>query len=131
MLLNLAYILRLEWNSCVKYIESNSNPLAIVDLNESTDDADYVTNSQIDAIELTYIRCHQYLANKLNNELLQIAASNADSDCDRHVEQFLNGKIDVQTFLNNYTHSKKVSAERKAKEERLGHQLSALERAGI
>ncbi|XP_036336127.1 uncharacterized protein LOC118746379 [Rhagoletis pomonella] len=131
MLLNLAYILRLERNSCVKYIESNSNPLAIVDLNESTDDADYVTNSQIAAIELTYIRCHQYLANKLNNELLQIAASNADSDCDRHVEQFLNGKIDVQTFLNNYTHSKKVSAERKAKEERLGHQLSALERAGI
>ncbi|XP_017489362.1 PREDICTED: gamma-tubulin complex component 5 [Rhagoletis zephyria] len=68
-LLNLAYILRLEWNSCVKYIESNSNPLAIVDLNDSTDEADYVTNSQIDAIELTYIRCHQYLANKLNNEV--------------------------------------------------------------
>ncbi|XP_017024148.1 vacuolar protein sorting-associated protein 37C isoform X1 [Drosophila kikkawai] len=64
-------------------------------------------------------------------ELLQIAASNADADCDRHVENFLNGKIDVQTFLNTYQSSKKISAERKAKEERLGTQLSALERAGI
>lgn len=64
-------------------------------------------------------------------ELLQIAASNADTECERHVEQFLNGKIDVQTFLQNYTHSKKLSSERKAKEERLGQQLMALERAGI
>lgn len=64
-------------------------------------------------------------------ELLQIAASNADADCDRHVEHFLNGKIDVQTFLNTYQSSKKISAERKAKEERLGTQLTALERAGI
>ncbi|TMW47906.1 hypothetical protein DOY81_007012 [Sarcophaga bullata] len=64
-------------------------------------------------------------------ELLQIAASNADTECERHVEQFLNGKIDVQTFLQNYTHSKKLSSERKAKEERLGQQLTALERAGI
>lgn len=64
-------------------------------------------------------------------ELLQIAASNADGDCDRHVEHFLNGKIDVQTFLNTYQSSKKISAERKAKEERLGSQLTALERAGI
>jgi len=47
------------------------------------------------------------------------------------VEHFLNGKIDVQTFLNTYQSSKKISAERKAKEERLGTQLSALERAGI
>ncbi|XP_075155664.1 vacuolar protein sorting 37A [Haematobia irritans] len=62
-------------------------------------------------------------------ELLQIAASNADTECEKHVEQFLNGKIDVQTFLQNYTHSKKLSSERKAKEERLGHQLLELERA--
>lgn len=61
-------------------------------------------------------------------ELLQIAASNADTDCEKHVEQFLNGKIDVQTFLQNYTYSKKLSSERKAKEERLGQQLSQLER---
>ncbi|KAM7350540.1 vacuolar protein sorting 37A [Cochliomyia hominivorax] len=64
-------------------------------------------------------------------ELLQIAASNADTECERHVEQFLNGKIDVQTFLKSYTHCKKLSSERKAKEERLGQQLTALERAGI
>jgi len=48
----------------------------------------------------------------------------------KHVELFLSGKIDVQTFLNSYTDSKKISAMRKAKEERLSHQLNALERAG-
>lgn len=68
-LLNLTFILRLEWNSCVKFIEMNSNPLAVVDFNESNEETDYVAHSQIDAIELTYIRCHQYLANKLNNEV--------------------------------------------------------------
>ncbi|XP_036339530.1 vacuolar protein sorting-associated protein 37A-like [Rhagoletis pomonella] len=84
-----------------------------------------------DQLNKKYLKKSEEYAPQHIRELLQIAASNADSDCDRHVEQFLNGKIDVQTFLNNYTHSKKVSAERKAKEERLGHQLSALERAGI
>lgn len=62
-------------------------------------------------------------------ELLQIAVSSADSECEQHVENFLNGRIDVQTFLDEYTKTKKLSALRKAKEERLSHQLNALERA--
>lgn len=37
--------------------------------------------------------------------------------------------MDVQTFLNFYTKSKKLSAMRKAKEERLAHQLNELEKA--
>lgn len=71
-------ILRLEWNSCVTYLE-NDGPLAISLTDDDTDDTDssnyaypdtaYISNSQIDAIEMTYIRCHQYLANKLNNEV--------------------------------------------------------------
>ncbi|XP_065364468.1 gamma-tubulin complex component 5 [Calliphora vicina] len=69
-LLSLVSILRGEWLSCVKYIESNS-PLAI-DLDDTSDeyaDTDFVTNSQIDAMEFTYICCHQYLANILNDQV--------------------------------------------------------------
>lgn len=62
-------------------------------------------------------------------ELLQIAVSTADGICETHVEQFLNRTIDVQTFLDRYLQAKKLSALRKAKEERLTHQLNALERA--
>lgn len=62
-------------------------------------------------------------------ELLQIAASNADSVCDTYVQQFLNGAIDVQQFLDQYREAKQISAMRKAKEERLTHQLNELERA--
>ncbi|XP_026838980.1 vacuolar protein sorting-associated protein 37C isoform X2 [Drosophila erecta] len=84
-----------------------------------------------DQLNKKYLKKSEEYAPQHIRELLQIAASNADADCDRHVEHFLNGKIDVQTFLNTYQSSKKISAERKAKEERLGNQLSALERAGI
>lgn len=69
-LLSLVSILKGEWLSCVKYIESN-NPLAI-DLDDSSDDyadSDFVANSQIDAMEYTYICCHQYLANILNDQV--------------------------------------------------------------
>ncbi|KAG4077163.1 hypothetical protein HA402_016150 [Bradysia odoriphaga] len=61
-------------------------------------------------------------------ELLEIAISSADSKCEQHVENFLNGRVDVQT-LDDYTKSKRLSALRKAKEERLTHQLNALEKA--
>lgn len=68
-LLNLTYILRLEWNSCVNYIEIKRNPWAAVDMNESSEEIDYIAHTQIDAIEVTYIRCHQYMAKELNNEV--------------------------------------------------------------
>lgn len=78
-----------------------------------------------------YMKKSQEFAPQHIRELLQIAVSNSDSDCEKHVESFLSGKIDVQTFLNQYTESKKISAMRKAKEERLAHQLNALERAAL
>uniref|UniRef100_A0A1I8MJY9 Gamma-tubulin complex component n=1 Tax=Musca domestica TaxID=7370 RepID=A0A1I8MJY9_MUSDO len=69
-LLSLVSILRAEWMACVKFIESNS-PLAISLDDSSSEDADtdFVTNSQIDAMEYTYICCHQYLANILNDQV--------------------------------------------------------------
>lgn len=62
-------------------------------------------------------------------ELLQIATSTADSECESYVDDFLAGKMDVQKFLTLYMDTKKLSAIRKAKEERLSDQLQALERA--
>ena len=62
-------------------------------------------------------------------ELLQIAVSAADSKCENYVEEFLNGTIDVQIFVDRYMKAKILSTLRKAKEERLTHQLNALERA--
>uniref|UniRef100_A0A1A9WVA5 Gamma-tubulin complex component n=1 Tax=Glossina brevipalpis TaxID=37001 RepID=A0A1A9WVA5_9MUSC len=71
-LLNLTCILNLEWLHCTGYIESKY-PLSIDHHDSSYDESsihdDYIENNQMDAIELTYIRCHQYLANKLNNEV--------------------------------------------------------------
>lgn len=64
-------------------------------------------------------------------ELLQIAASNSDTDCENCVEKFLGKEIDIQTFLNQYMEAKKLSAMRKAKEEQLNKQLTALERAAF
>lgn len=64
-------------------------------------------------------------------EMLQIEASNADGVCDMHVDGLLNGKVDVQAFLDNYLQAKKLSAMRKAKEERLTHQLRELEKATL
>lgn len=62
-------------------------------------------------------------------ELLQIASSTADQECEHQVDDFLNRKVDTQTFILRYMETKKLSAMRKAKEERLSHQLSALGRA--
>lgn len=55
--------------------------------------------------------------------------STADFDSDKHVQDFLNGKLDTLTFLDRFLKTKTLSAMRKAKMERLTHQLNALERA--
>ncbi|XP_055909744.1 gamma-tubulin complex component 5 [Eupeodes corollae] len=69
-LLNLVYIIRMEWNSCLKEIDSK-NMLSVGSLSDDEPESstNYVAISQIDAIEVTYIRCHQFLANTLNNEV--------------------------------------------------------------
>ncbi|BFG02320.1 vacuolar protein sorting-associated protein 37C [Drosophila madeirensis] len=114
--------------------ENESKGSHLVELKRRLSD-DYTAlktlGEKCDQLNKKYLKKSEEYAPQHIRELLQIAASNADADCDRHVEHFLNGKIDVQTFLNTYQSSKKISSERKAKEERLGTQLSALERAGI
>lgn len=82
-----------------------------------------------ESLSARYQRKSDEFAPQHIKELLQIAASNADSACDTFVQQFLSGSIDVQNFLDQYKDAKRVSALRKAKEERLAHQLNELERA--
>lgn len=82
-----------------------------------------------DQLSLAYKKKSEEFTPQHIRELLQIAVSTADSTCESHVESFLKGTIDVQTFLLSYMEAKKLSATRKAKEERLSVQLNALERA--
>lgn len=83
---------------------------------------------QYDALSQRYQKKSEEFAPQHIKELLQIAASTADSICDTQVDQFLRGEIDVQNFLDHYKEAKQLSAMRKAKEERLSHQLTELER---
>lgn len=82
-----------------------------------------------ESLNMRYQKKSEEFAPQHIKELLQIATSNADSVCDTFVEQFLSGSMDVQQFLDQYRESKRTSAMRKAKEERLTHQLNELERA--
>lgn len=114
--------------------ENESKEVHLVELKRKlSDDVTTLKNlgEKCDQLNKKYLRKSEEYEPQHIRELLQIAASDADIDCERHVELFLNGKIDVQTFLQSYTHSKKMSSERKVKEERLTQQLEALERAGL
>lgn len=114
--------------------ENESKEVHLVELKRKlSDDVTTLKNlgEKCDLLNKKYLRKSEVYEPQHIKELLQIAASDADTDCERHVELFLNGKIDVQTFLQSYTHSKKMSSERKVKEERLAQQLEALERAGL
>ncbi|XP_053681051.1 vacuolar protein sorting-associated protein 37A [Anopheles nili] len=64
-------------------------------------------------------------------ELLQIAVSTADGKSDDEAQRFLGGESDLGTFLQNFIESRKLYTMRKAKEERLVQQLTALERAAF
>lgn len=88
-----------------------------------------VLSTSYESLSARYQRKSDEFAPQHIKELLQIAASNADGICDTHVEQFLSGKMDVQQFIDQYREAKRISAMRKAKEERLSHQLNEFERA--
>ncbi|XP_058452113.1 vacuolar protein sorting-associated protein 37A [Malaya genurostris] len=64
-------------------------------------------------------------------ELLQIAVSTADATSDEEAQKFLAGDTDVATFLHDFLERRKSFTMRKAKEEKLTQQLTALERAAF
>lgn len=56
-------------------------------------------------------------------QLLEIAVSNAENECDEIVEEFLHGNRNTNEFLEEFMKIKKLKAIRKFKEERLNYQL--------
>lgn len=62
-------------------------------------------------------------------QLLQIAGSAAETECEAHVDEFLRKRIDAGAFLERYIPARVMGTMRKAKEDRLTQQLNALERA--
>ncbi|KAG5672789.1 hypothetical protein PVAND_002883 [Polypedilum vanderplanki] len=75
-------------------------------------------------------KCKDYLPENIR-QLLEIAVSNAESQCEEYVNAFLtnqstNGNQSMNEFLENFMKIKKLIAIRKFKEERLNFQLNQL-----
>uniref|UniRef100_A0A182K6K1 VPS37 C-terminal domain-containing protein n=1 Tax=Anopheles christyi TaxID=43041 RepID=A0A182K6K1_9DIPT len=86
---------------------------------------------QWDTLNQRYQRKAEDFSPQHIKELLQIAVSMADGKSDDEAQRFLAGQSDVGTFLQNFIESRKLYTMRKAKEERLVQQLTALERAAF
>ncbi|XP_022216639.2 uncharacterized protein LOC111070426 [Drosophila obscura] len=72
-LFHLIFVLDMEWTSCSSYL-ADSHPLALDVSSDANDDDEgiakglqYLALNQVTEIEMTYIRCHQTLAEILNN----------------------------------------------------------------
>ncbi|XP_018912261.2 vacuolar protein sorting-associated protein 37A [Bemisia tabaci] len=78
---------------------------------------------------------YQTLASKYSpqniKENLKLEALKSDEESEKIADNFLNGKLDVESFLSEYLEQRAISHKRKAKEERLGFQLRELEKAGF
>ncbi|KAL7023254.1 hypothetical protein ACKWTF_012538 [Chironomus riparius] len=70
-------------------------------------------------------KSQEYLPENIR-QLLEIAVSNAEYQCEESVDAFLNGKQSSSQFLENFMEIKKLIAIRKFKEERLNFQLNQL-----
>ncbi|KXJ69549.1 hypothetical protein RP20_CCG026648 [Aedes albopictus] len=84
-----------------------------------------------EALNIKYMKKAEDFSPQHIKELLQIAASAADARSDEEAQKFLAGDSDVGTFLSTFIESKKSYTMRKAKEDRLTQQLTALERAAF
>lgn len=70
-------------------------------------------------------KSQEYLPENIR-QLLEIAVSNAEYQCEEYVDGFLNQKMTSSQFLENFMETKKLIALRKFKEERLNFQLNQL-----
>ncbi|KAM3955663.1 vacuolar protein sorting-associated protein 37A [Aphomia sociella] len=78
-------------------------------------------------------RKHQKLADMYDphriRDCLRAAALQADEDAENIAEQFLLGKMPVETFITKFAEKRASGQARRAREERLAHQLAQLDRA--
>jgi ESCRT-I complex subunit VPS37 len=70
-------------------------------------------------------KCQDYLPENIR-QLLEIAVSNAESQCEEFADAFLNRSQPMNEFLENFMEAKKLITMRKFKEERLNFQLNQL-----
>lgn len=89
--------------------------------------ADFINSGgKYEEVNRRYVEKSQEYSPDNIKQLLQIAVSNAEADCDQYVENFLNGDDTITQFLDNFMETKKLIATRKFKEERLNFQLNQL-----
>ncbi|XP_054264315.1 vacuolar protein sorting-associated protein 37A-like [Macrosteles quadrilineatus] len=78
---------------------------------------------------------YQRLADKYSPQSIRQevkrAAVRSDEESELIAEKFLNGDVDLDSFLPAYIEKRMLSYCRKTKEEKLSHQLQKLERAGF
>ncbi|XP_073965537.1 vacuolar protein sorting 37A isoform X2 [Choristoneura fumiferana] len=78
-------------------------------------------------------RRHQKLSESYDphriRESLKGAALKADEDAEAIAEQFLLGNVPVETFISKFAEKRALGQARRAREERLAHQLAQLDRA--
>ncbi|XP_050429020.1 vacuolar protein sorting-associated protein 37A [Adelges cooleyi] len=72
----------------------------------------------------------KYLPQSIANNLKE-AALKCDEESEKIAEQFLEGELDIDMFLQVYLKTRTLSYTRKAKEERLSYQLKQLKDAGF
>ncbi|CAK1546453.1 unnamed protein product [Leptosia nina] len=72
--------------------------------------------------------CEGYSPHRIR-DCLKDAALTADEDAEAIAEQFLLGNISVETFVLKFAEKRALGQARRAREERLGHQLAQLDRA--
>ncbi|XP_049883897.1 vacuolar protein sorting-associated protein 37A [Pectinophora gossypiella] len=78
-------------------------------------------------------RKHQRLADMYDphriRECVRGAALRADEDAEMIAEQFLHGNLPVEVFISKFAEKRALGQARRAREERLAHQLAQLDRA--
>uniref|UniRef100_A0A1B6G0U1 VPS37 C-terminal domain-containing protein n=1 Tax=Cuerna arida TaxID=1464854 RepID=A0A1B6G0U1_9HEMI len=84
-----------------------------------------------DILSLEYQRLADRYSPQSIREHVKRAAMKSDEESEHIAEQFLNGDMDLDTFLSAYTQKRMLSYCRKTKEEKLSHQLQELQRAGF
>lgn len=77
-----------------------------------------------------YSKLSQVFAPDHIRECLKQAADESHEQSELIAENFINRKIDVEHFLSSYIECRKLGQARRTKEEKLGHQLNELKRAG-
>lgn len=129
-------------NNAVEYMITKNEELAKENLSKKPQleklghnvqeklDALSVLRNSYESLNQEYQRLSGKYAPGSIKESLRLAVLHTDEESERIAEQFLGGKMSVEQFVSKYLKKRALSQTRKTKEEKLGSQLSELQRAG-